>query len=88
MTTPAVDGGTTLSDAVVERGSTPQLEALTDQVLVAGSGSVMHAPATDGPLCGNRGRNGQTYRCVDCEVFAGHRRPCRDCFDLEALDLE
>ena len=55
----------------------PRLSTLTEEVLVrGGSSKVMPAPTEDGPLCGQAGE----YRRVEPEVFAGHYRPCEDCF--------
>jgi hypothetical protein len=66
----------------------PRLAALTDEVVYStgGGAEVMHAPAADGPLCG--ARTSATYRRVDREVLAGHRRPCRSCFDVDELEAD
>ena len=56
----------------------PSLTSRTDEVMVTGGTSkIMHAPTTDGPLCGQRG----DYRVVDPSVLGGHYRPCDDCFE-------
>ena len=64
----------------LELPSVSALAVLTQEVLVRGGRSkVMHAPAEDGPLCGQSGG----YRRADPEVFAGHYRPCEDCFAVK-----
>lgn len=56
----------------------PSLTSRTDEVMVTGGTSkIMHAPTTDGPLCGQRG----DYRVVDPSILGGHYRPCDDCFE-------
>ena len=64
----------------LELPSVSALAVLTQEVLVrGGSSKVMHAPAKDGPLCGQPGG----YRRADPAVFAGHYRPCEDCFAVK-----
>lgn len=57
--------------------SISSLAVLTQEVLVrGGSSKVMHAPATDGALCGQSGE----YRRVEPNALGGHYRPCQECF--------
>lgn len=61
----------------LELPSVSSLVALTQEVLVrGGSSKVMHAPTTEGPLCGQSGE----YRRVVPDALGGHYRPCQECF--------
>ncbi|WP_135806038.1 hypothetical protein [Halorussus marinus] len=61
----------------LELPSISSLAVLTQEVLVrGGSSKVMHAPTTDGPLCGQSGE----YRHVVPDALGGHYRPCQECF--------
>jgi len=61
----------------LELPSVSSLIVLTQEVLVRGGTSkVMHAPTTDGPLCGQSGE----YRHVEPKALGGHYRPCQECF--------
>lgn len=61
----------------LELPSVSSLVVLTQEVLVrGGSSKVMHAPTSDGPLCGQSGE----YRRVVPDALGGHYRPCQECF--------
>lgn len=63
------------------------LTSRTEDVLVTTNGvsKTYHAPAGDEePLCSTTG----SFRLVDRTALAGHKDPCADCFEVEAIDTE
>lgn len=65
----------------------PRIATKTEDVLVTTNGvsKTYHAPAGDGePLCSTAG----SFRRVDRTALAGHKDPCADCFEVEAIDTE